>query len=103
MKMKHYIKSEQVCTTRKHDRLLFEMMSLGPMEKGSTHLSAKGPLRNKYLMEESTCSFKHDITKVKGHDIIYIGQQVIQLIAAGSVMRKHATVLSKLDKSDRTF
>jgi len=46
-------------------------MSLGPLEKGSTHLDAKSPLRIR-----AHGLLKHDITKAKDSDIISIGQQV---------------------------
>jgi len=53
-------------------------MSLGPLKKGSTHLDAKSPLKNKisYSWIRAHGLLKHDITKAKDNDIISIGQQV---------------------------
>jgi len=53
-------------------------MSLGPLKKGSTHLDAKSPLKNKifYSWIRAYGLLKHDITKAKDNDIISIGQQV---------------------------
>ena len=77
-KMEQYIEREKVCTARKHGRLWYYKMSLGLLKKGSTHLDAKIPLKNKisYLWTRAHGLLKHDITKAKDNDIINIGQQV---------------------------